>query len=373
MAVTTADTTLVVQKWRRNFWREWQRENLFAPYMGNGADAVIHRIYELKDEGEQITIPLVGKLTGNGVSGDNPLVGNEEAMDQYGYKAQIDWWRHAILLNKKQMRKSVIDQMDAARPLLMDHAMRKLRDDIIKALFNVGTIALTGNVNGIYLPLATTAQKNTWNAANSDRVQYGAAVSNYNATFATALLNVDSTNDKLTTASLDLMKRRVRAATDPAIRPIRVEDGREYYVVFVGSRLFRDLKTDTDLKNSNLQARPREGKGMDNNPLFQDGDLLWSGMIIREIPEMDSLAILTGAGAGSIDVGPAFVCGAQAVGYAVGQLPQPTERTEDDYGFIKGRGVETVYGVAKIQKQQAGTSTLKDWGVYTGFFSAVGD
>jgi hypothetical protein len=36
MAITTTDSTLNIQKWRRDFWREYQRENLFAPYMGDG-------------------------------------------------------------------------------------------------------------------------------------------------------------------------------------------------------------------------------------------------------------------------------------------------------------------------------------------------
>jgi hypothetical protein len=169
-----------------------------------------------------------------------------------------------------------------------------------------------------------------------------------------------------------LMKRRARKAS-PSIKPLRVEDGREYFVMFAGSNQFRDLARDSDIINSGLYARAREGRGMDNNPLFQDGDLLWKGVIIREVPEMDSLCVITGAGAGGIDVGPVFLCGAQAVGYAIGQLPRPTERTEDDYGFIKGRGVETVYGVAKFQKQAAGTSTLQDWGVYTGYFASVSD
>lgn len=371
MATTTTDTTLNIGKWRRDFWREYQRENLFAPYIGNGMDAVIHRIYELKDGGEEITVPMVGRLQGAGVTGANTLVGNEEALDQYGQKVRIDWARHAVVLNKKEQRKSAIDQLGVVRPALMDWAMVRLRDDIIRAMHNVGTVSITGTVNGIYYPNASTAQKNTWHDANSDRLLYGAATSNFVAgNHAASLVNVDNAADKLTRASLALLKRRARKAS-PAIRPIRVEDGREFYIAFAGSNAFRDFAE--DMVTVNTAARPREGRGMDNNPIFQDGDEVYRGVIVREVPEMDDLARITGAGAGSINVAPVFLCGAQAVGYAVGQLPQPTERYEDDYQFIKGRGVETAYGVAKIQKQSMGTTTLKDWGIATGYFASVGD
>ena len=62
-------------------------------------------------------------------------------------------------------------------------------------------------VNGLRYEDASAAQRNTWNADNSDRVLYGASTSNYNAAHATALGNVDTTNDKFTAANLSLLKR----------------------------------------------------------------------------------------------------------------------------------------------------------------------
>jgi N4-gp56 family major capsid protein len=374
MAVTTTDNTLVLQKWRRDYWREYQRTNLFAPYMGNGPNAIIHRLYELKDEGEQITVPLVGKLGENGVTGDNVLVGNEQAMDQYGQKITIDWWRDGVVLNKKQMRRSAIDQLEIVRPLLMDESKGKLRNDIIRALHNVGGISISGNVNGTQYQYATTTQKNTWADANSDRILYGATTANYVAgNHAASLANVDNTTDKLTAASLLLMKRLARKTTNNTIRPVTVDDAREYFTTFVGSNNFRDLSLDPTIVANYQNSFAREGKAMENNPLWQDGDIMYRGIIVREIPEIDQLCTIAGAGTSGVNVTPVFMCGAQAVGYAVGQLPAPTERKEDDYGFVKGRGIETCYGIAKIQKQAANSTTLKDWGVATGFFASAAD
>ncbi|GAA0236047.1 hypothetical protein LNAOJCKE_0947 [Methylorubrum aminovorans] len=380
MAVTNTPSTLEIQKWRRDFFTEWQRENLFAPYIGNGTDAVIQRIYELRDEGEQITIPIVGRLTGSGQVGANTLTGNEEQMDQYGHKIVIDWARHAVLLNKKEMRKSAIDQMGAVRPLLNDWAAAKLRDDFVRAFGTIqpfGTASsLSGNVQGIPMISATPAQLNAWLTGNADRVQFGNGQATLVAgNFAASLLNVDSTNDLATVAAFSRIKRIAKNA-DPKIRPLRVEDGREYFVTFLASGPFADLARDPAMLSANTNARAREGSGMDKNPLFQDGDLMLQGMIYREVPELSQL-VLKGAGAGGVDVYPSFTCGQQAMGYAIGQLPAPTTRNDDDYGFIKGRGVETCYGISKIVKgRNAATASVAagtnaDWGVVTSFFATA--
>lgn len=59
---------------------------------------------------------------------------------------------------------------------------------------------------------------------------------------------------------------------------------------------------------------------------------------------------------------------------AWGQMPKPTFRKEDDYGFVTGTGIEMAYGVSKIFKKHPHTgSNLKQWGVATGFFASAAD
>src|SRR5205085_1402638 len=200
--------------------------------------------------------------------------------------------------------------------------------------------------------VASAAQKNAWSDANSDRVLYGIARSNLvGGNHAASLANVDSTNDKASAALLLLLKRMARRG-NPVIRPFKQTEGdnREYYVAFCGSNAFRDLAADPVIVSANTNARPREGGGMDDNPIFQDGDLLYRGIIIREVPEIDDLCTISGAGAAGIDVAPIFLCGQNALALPYGQMPKPTERKEDDYGFVVGRGVEMVYGIAKTFK-----------------------
>ena len=66
-----------------------------------------------------------------------------------------------------------------------------------------------------------------------------------------------------------------------------------------------------------------------------------------------------------------FFCGQQAAVVAWGQMAKPTFRSEDDYQFIVGTGVEAAYGVSKMFKKHPMDGTaLKQWGMLTGFFSA---
>ncbi|MET0651196.1 MAG: DUF4043 family protein, partial [Hyphomicrobiaceae bacterium] len=186
-------------------------------------------------------------------------------------------------------------------------------------------------------------------------------------------------------ATVLLAKRMARRAV-PGISPYRESEtkGREYFVLFAGQNAFRDFSADPAVREANLYARPREGNGVESNPLFQDGDLIYRGVIVREVPEIDDFCTLVNAGAAggsggtNVDVCPAFLCGQNAVAVGWGQMPKPTERKEDDYGFLIGRGVESVYGVGKVFTRRdtdatAATAQLVQWGMLTMFVASEPD
>ena len=130
---------------------------------------------------------------------------------------------------------------------------------------------------------------------------------------------------------------------------------------------------------ANREARERN---VGTNPLFQDGDLIWDGVIIREIPEFyqprfdedtyTSDVHLSGVGNGGIDVGANFLCGQQALAMVNKQAVMPITKKEDDYGFFSGVGVEMAHGFAKMRWAN-GSGTTKDFGMATIYASAVAD
>lgn len=380
MALTTVETNNKLVQYTREINREFVRENLFSPYMGTSLNSIIRKRYEPKYGGEQMNIPLVTKLN-NTAKGVGQLVGSEEQIDNYGMRVWIDWCRNAVVTNKAEQQKDSADIFGEAKPLLSDWAKEKKRDDIIESFLALPSESAPANlgsdngqtVNGVLYESAAAAARNTWAANNSDRVLYGASRANFSGTHATDLAKIDTTADKFGKDEVSLMKRMAELAS-PAVRPYRTKDGYEYFVVFAGSNAFRDLKADLGSEHQN--AMPR-AKG--TNPLWQDQDLMWDGVIIRKVPEIsiyttDVWTSLVTAGASSTRVEPVFLCGQQAMVCAYGQMLKPTFRKEDDYGFIRGVGVEAAYGCSKMfKKHPMSGSKLVQWGVVTGFFSAATD
>ncbi len=379
MALTSPQANNKLVQYRKELIKEYVRENLFSPYMGDGPTAIIRRLYDPKKGGEQINIPLVERLKGTAKS-TGTLVNSEESIDNYGMRAWVDWARHAVATNDAEEQKDSADVFGEVKPLLADWGKELQRDELIAAFMSLPSeSAPTGlgsadgqRVNGILYEDATAGQKGTFNSDNSDRVLFGNLISNYSATHATALGNIDTVGDTFVKASIRLLKIVAKTAK-PRIRPFRVKTGQEFFVAFAGSYNFAQLKA--DMATINSDARPRN---VEDNPIFQDGDLIYDGVIIREIPEIEdfvtnSWTTLLTAGNGTTRVAPVFFCGQNALAMPWAKMPTPTFRDETDYQFIKGAGVKMAYGVAKIFKKDVALTNAKlvQFGMVTGFFSAA--
>jgi len=359
MALTTARSGLTPQQWDSKFFMEYVRENRFKRYMGTDENAIIQMKEDLTvKQGNKVTYASVNKLTGAGVTGNTTLEGSEEELDTRSMAVTVNPLRHAVAVTNWDEQKSSIELRDTAKMALKLWSMEKMKNDVVAAL---------GSINGIAYGTASAAQRNTWVVDNVDRVLFGALKSNYSTTHATALANIDNTADKLTPEAVSLMKRIAMTAS-PAIKPIRLNEDEEWFVLFANSRAFRDFSLNSTVAQANRDARVR---GVDSNPLFTGGSLVWDGVIIREIPE---IATLGAVGAGSIEVGPVYLCGAQAVGVAYAQRTKTTTQVAD-YGFRNGVGVQEMRGIEKlIFGSGAGdTDDLKDHGIVTGYFAGVAD
>jgi hypothetical protein len=359
MAETILATALERQVWITKYFQEYVRTSRFMPYMSNSdinKGGIILTKFQREDEAfRTINIPFIGRLKSSGVTGASVLDGAEEELTNFNCPITIDWRRNAVRLPKSTTFRTEVNLWDAAKDALLVWETEKLRDDIIKAL---AMCVIDTNGTIAFYDQATAGQQNAWCSANPDRLLFGSNVANYSATFATALGNVGTTQTA-TAATVSKAKRMAKQA-DPHIRPFRVEDGdgREYFVLFSGSRTFRDLKLDTNIIAANSNARAREGMGMEKNPIFQDGDLIWDGVIIREIPEIDLYCggvanpnggtAFNGAGGSGGDVRPMFMCGGGAVGVAWGQEPTPRTDMIKDYGFRPGVAIEELLGVKKL-------------------------
>lgn len=355
MAEAIINSNLNETRWLINdYYKPYIRASGFDMFMGEGSDAVIRVFNESKtDGGKDIIVPLLGVIKNAGVSGSQVLEGNEVDLEQFVDKVTTNYRRNAVKVPKSTSYKSNMDILRLAGPSLRDWAARiVLKTGIIENLTGIVVPGLA-NAEGFATPdvvvpytLATADQRNAFLVNNADRVQFGVLVSNGSSNvMATALATLDATDDKMSTAVLDLARERAAAtaditATGPAINPYRLENGEEWYVVFVQRRQMRDLRRDPVMVAANREAMER---GRDN-PLFRNGDLLWNGMIIKEIAD---LPVIAGAGAGGIDVAQATLCGQSAIAVAWGQRPRLITDNSQDYEFRPAKAIEELIGIKK--------------------------
>lgn len=362
--------------------KEYVRGGRFGPYIGNTENSIIQTNRDLK----KVSIPLVAKLSNAGVSGSTSLSGNESPLSNYAMTLQPTYWRNAVLIDNEENEKAEFDLFNEARPALGNWMMEKKRDQIIQALGAIeagGTYYNYGGSEGAYgATAASGANMDTWQAANTDRILYGAAKANTTSgNHTTSLGTIDTTSDKLDTDMVSLLKRMAKQA-NPLIRPVMVKGDEPWFVFFVGSYAFRDLRVDLDTIHQN--AAPRS---MSENPLFTGGDLVYDGVIIKEVPEID--IFIDGDGSGSpwdgvwganatgdslktsgnsgSRVGVGFFCGAQAVGFGIGRMAEYKRRKEDDYDFLQGVGIVAKHDIKKI------FYNTKQHGMITSFHSAAAD
>jgi hypothetical protein len=380
MAETTARTGLTPQQWDDKFFTEYVRANRFKKYMGTDPMNIIQVKEDLsRKPGDRVTFATARSL-GGGVTGNTVLEGNETELDTRSLTVAVSPLRNAVVVTEWDEQKSAIDLRDAARPALKTWSLEKMREDVIAAFKSVPNTAGTM----VSWETATAAERNAWLVANADRVQFGALVANGSSgVAATALATIDNTADKLSAATVSLAKRRAQMAK-PRITPTRTkEEDEEWFLLFCNPLSFRDFALDPVVVQANREARVR---GVETNPLFTGGSLVWDGVIVREIPEMGlPLAasatsigqvggILAGAGAAGIDVGFNFLCGAQALGVAWAQRLKTTTDVRD-YGFRHGAGVQEIRGIEKLMFGTGASdrTNLVQQGVYTLFTAAVAD
>lgn len=365
MAETAVTANNIVKRWENKFFTEYVRDGRFRPYMGTDEFSMIQIKEALQGQtGRDLSITLINRLTGTGSTGKSTLKGNEEAMDQRTFVFAVDRLRHAVLHDGLDEEFSAIDLVKAKNSVLRTWFVEKMRDEIIEQL---------GSINGVAFGSADASARNAWLADNADRVLFGSAVSNASSgNHATSLGNIDNTADKLTGSVVSLAKRRAKLAS-PKIRPIKVSGDEEWYVCFAGSLAFRDFAADSAVQQANRDAWTR-GK---DNPLFTGGDLVWDGVIVREVPEIDDYygPLLSTAGAGgSVAVAPSFLCGAQALGVCWKKRSRMIQDV-DDYGAKKGAGFEEIRDIKKLLfgKGTSDRDDLVDHGVHTIYTAAVAD
>jgi N4-gp56 family major capsid protein len=357
MADTTIPTNLTVQQWDDKFFKQYIHDGRFKELQGTDENSVIQMKENLtKKKGDVITIALVNRLTNQATTGTAVLEGNEEDLASRSHDIQVDKRRNAVRVAEMTEQKSAINLRDAGRSTLMDWAIEDTRGLYIRAL---------GSLNGTAFTSRTAAIADAWLVDNADRVLFGAGVGSFTDMSADIAL-LDTGSDLFNITALDAMILKAKTCS-PKIRPMRDGgNGKRYYVVFAGPHAFKNLRDSLDtevLASTVVEAQASK--------LFEGGDILWNGCIVKEV---DNMPIYENLGnGGTAEVTPVYLCGAQALAIAYAKRWKSVTEVFD-YGDKHGVAVESIIGVRKVifGSGSGDTDDLKDHGVVTGFFATTG-
>ena len=363
MAEQTISTSLQTIEFRKDFMREYVRANRLSAFSGKGTSNVI---CQKLGSGPTLRHPLVTRLQGNGVSGTAMLRGNGESIGNYSWDTNPTYYRHAVEFNKEDLEKTNLALMSEARPLLLEWAMAATRDRQIQAM-----AAMYDGTTYANLASASETVRDAWLVANKARTVFGAYAAGGSAggtDHSADLSQINATDDNFTYTQVSRMRALAENA-DPHIHPYQTTEEGEVYVIFAGTIPFRDLKA--SLLTINTSADVRGMKITANgNIIARDGDLFYDGCIIRKVPEIETLLSDAGkplatAGASSVRVSAAFLCGTQALVHGMGQPPDIIVDRDYDFGFRPAVAVELKEDVKKTFFNGI------QHGMVTGYFSGV--
>jgi N4-gp56 family major capsid protein len=351
MANTITIDALRQELWSKDLLDDVMRdvENIMQ-FMGPDANNIVQVSRELgKSKGDVETFGLVARLAGSGVTGDDELEGNEEAMSSYAEQVALDQIRNAVRLKGKlDAQKVVYDQIKVARENLRVWMKEFLARQIFLKLGGCTNTTLVDTNGAVYG--ARAAWSNT-----PDYIPDADEAAGTGNRYLCA--DAGGTDDAGYTASdtmtLDLVTKasmRARLA-NPKIQPIE-RNGESFYVMFLHPIQARDIRMSSDWKTANQNARERSEK----NPVFRGALGYWSNVLLVEnefVPWLDvSVAgnSFRGAATGTdcvIDTARALLCGRQAVLMAEASNPEALVVEQFDYKNKDGVAASFIGGLQK--------------------------
>lgn len=349
MANTVTIDALRQELWSKDLLDDVMRDvTNVMKFMGPDANNVVQVSRELATKkGDTETFGLVARLSGSGVTGDDELEGNEEAMTSYAEQVLIDQIRNAVrLTGKLDAQKVVYDQIKSARENLRVWMKEFIVRQIFLKLAGVTNTTLV-DTNGVASSLRATWSNTPDFIPDADTA---AGVGNrYRGSETTGAANMAAA-DILT---LDLITTVATQAKlcNPQIQPLDI-DGDSAYVLFVHPLSARDLRKSSDWKTAQENAKVRS----DKNPVFRGALGYWSNVLILEnefVPWLDVSEAgnsWRGAGTGTnyaVDTAGNLLCGRQAILMAEASNPEALVVEQFDYKNKDGVAASFIGGLQK--------------------------
>lgn len=317
MANTESIAALRAKVWYKSLFADVPTMLFMNRFMGDGMNSVIQVRRDLqKSAGEYVEFGLSTKLSGDGVTGDDELEGNEEEILTYQNELHIDQLRHAVRLKGRMDEKKVAYKMRTdAKEKLKTWWAERLDREILWKLSGV-TAKTFANT-----PTAPSANRSIW----------AGGVSADNSLTATMVMD---------TKVLDAAKE-LALTSSPKVRPVKLEDsqhkGESKYIVIMHPYEATALKKDPVYNQITREANVRGS----SNPLISGAFGEYNGLILYQ----HELAYYFTNGSG-VTCARALLLGQQAGIMGVGEDERWVEE-EKDYKNKWGISAGRIFGVIK--------------------------
>ena len=362
-----------LQAWSRDFWKVARNQSFINQFAGAGSNAMVQRVTELtkNQKGTKANITLLADMTGDGITGDNTLEGNEEALRAFDISIGLDQLRFANrIAGRMADQKTVVNFREQSRDALA-YAMADRCDQL--AFLTLSGVAYTQKNNGGLRATSASAGHelvdlefaSDVSAPTSDRHRRWDATSGLVAGDTTAVAGTD----KIGYRTIVELKAY---AKDNYIRGIRGAGNQETFHMFVTPQQMAALKLDSDFLANVRNAGVR---GTSNSLFSGSASLMVDGVMIHEFRHVfNTSGATTGSSANAgaagykwgadADVvgGRALFCGAQALALADIGLPEMVEDTFD-YGNQSGISVGKIFGLRKPKYNSDISGSIQDFGV----------
>lgn len=317
-------------------------------FVGDDENNIIQKQGDLeKKGGDRQDFTLIARLSGNGVTGDDELEGNEEAMQSFNETVDIDQIRNAVRLKGKlDAQKVVYDQIKAAREVLRTWMKEFIIRQFFLKLAGVTNTTLTDTNGNLIAANALWSNTPDFIPDADEAAGFGNRYLCAKSTGTDAI----GTGDTMT---LDLVTKAVTKAklTAPQIQPLDI-DGESLYVMFLHPLQARDIRLSSDWKTAKENAEVRSSK----NPVFGSALGMWGGALLIEnefVPWLDITVAgnsFRGAATGTdcqASVARALLCGRQAALLAECSNPDALTVKDFDYGNKQAVACSFIGGIHK--------------------------
>ena len=362
--------------WSRDFWQVARNMSFINQFAGSGQNAMVQRITELtkSEKGTKAVITLLADMTGDGVTGDNTLEGNEEALRAYDITIELDQLRFANrIAGRLADQKSVVNFREQSRDALA-YAMADRMDQL--AFLTLSGVAYTHKTNGALrttsgttgLELVDLEFASDVSAPTSAR-HLRVDVSGGTSTLAAGDTTAVAADDKL--AYRDIVNLKAYAK-DNYIRGLRGAGNEEVFHMFVTPKQMADLKLDSDFLANVRNAGVR---GPANGLFSGTSSLMVDGVMVHEFRHVFSTEGATSGASGNagaagykwgananVEGARALFCGAQALAMADIGNPEIVEDTFD-YSNQAGISIGKIFGLRKPKYNSDYNGSVQDFGV----------